>query len=420
MAKKKRSTKGSLSGAEDGTSVASTSTLASIQDLPTTSGGDDDFADPFERCLEALYEKRSSTRVAALAGLVSLLERSYCNEDCHFRKDTMTSQLLSSLRKGTPPEAALAVRALGLHLLTLGLGPELDSVLEEVTTALQRTATAAGKDAELRARALEAMSLLTFAAEEDQNEIDSIMSGLSTVASEAGSSTVTTAALKAWTLLLSCCPSWRLDGQFCSRSLQSLSSHLEEKNVDQRNAAGEAVALLFTMAGLSGPSNEGTDDDSGAEDGGSGLDGVVNRMKDLAVNRGDAMRRSKRDRASLKSSFRGYYKAVEGGRMSFERFKMRDGRVIVIDTMEGQIQLDAFRDFLGPGLQIQLEENTLLHDVFGIDSDHNDSVQQLAEMGFRTSRTPDTAVQKSRSKNRSKEQAQKAFHIGTAIPSSDE
>lgn len=41
--------------------------------------------------------------------------------------------------------------------------------------------------------------------------------------------------------------------------------------------------------------------------------------------------------------------------MSFERFKMRDGRVLVIDTMEGQIQLDAFRDFLGSGLQIQLE-----------------------------------------------------------------
>ena len=46
---------------------------------------------------------------------------------------------------------------------------------------------------------------------------------------------------------------------------------------------------------------------------------------------------------------------MQGRRMSFERFKMRDGRVIVIDTMEGQIQLDAFRDFLGSGLQIQLE-----------------------------------------------------------------
>lgn len=55
----KRSSKGSLSGAEDGNSVASTSTLASIQDLPSTSGGEDpDFVDQFERCLEALYEKR--------------------------------------------------------------------------------------------------------------------------------------------------------------------------------------------------------------------------------------------------------------------------------------------------------------------------------------------------------------------------
>ena len=81
----------------------------------------------------------------------------------------------------------------------------------------------------------------------------------------AGNSKIATAALKGWTLLLSCCPSWRLDGQFCSQSLQSLSSHLQEKHVDERNAAGEAVALLFTMAGLSAASNEGTDDDSGKE-----------------------------------------------------------------------------------------------------------------------------------------------------------
>ena len=60
------------------------------------------------------------------------------------------------------------------------------SVLEEVTTALQKTATAAGKEAELRARALEVMSVLTFAAEEDQSEVDTIMSGLSIVASEPG------------------------------------------------------------------------------------------------------------------------------------------------------------------------------------------------------------------------------------------
>ena len=72
------------------------------------------------------------------------------------------------------------------------------------------------------------------------------------------------------------------------------------------------------------------------------------------------------------------------------------------------------------GRSLILQENPLLHDIFEINSNHNDSVQQLVEMGFRTSRTPGSAVQKSRSKNRSKEQAQKAFYAGTAIPSSDE
>ena len=41
--------------------------------------------------------------------------------------------------------------------------------------------------------------------------------------------------------------------------------------------------------------------------------------------------------------------------MRFEKLKMRDGRTIVVDTLEGQVQLNAFRHFLGSGLQPQLE-----------------------------------------------------------------
>ena len=43
-----------------------------------------------------------------------------------------------------------------------------------------------GKDAELRSHALEVMSLITFAIEDDQTEIARIMSGLMTVANESG------------------------------------------------------------------------------------------------------------------------------------------------------------------------------------------------------------------------------------------
>ncbi len=41
------------------------------------------------------------------------------------------------------------------------------------------------------------------------------------------------------------------------------------------------------------------------------MDDVVARMRDLATNRGDASRRSRRERASLKATFRGLCLAVE-------------------------------------------------------------------------------------------------------------
>ena len=64
------------------------------------------------------------------------------------------------------------------------------------------------------------------------------------------------------------------------------------------------------------------------------------------------------DRSRVRASFLHglrFLWGLQGARLSFERFKMRDGRVIVINTMEGQVQLDAFRDFLGSALQVQLE-----------------------------------------------------------------
>jgi len=41
----------------------------------------------------------------------------------------MKNQLMGCLRRGGAAEAGLAVRALGLHLLSLGLGPELDRLV---------------------------------------------------------------------------------------------------------------------------------------------------------------------------------------------------------------------------------------------------------------------------------------------------
>ena len=57
-----------------------------------------------------------------------------------------------------------------------------DRLLQEVSLSLQKTATAGGKDAGLRSISLEVLSLLTFAAEEDDLVTDCIMEGLLKIA----------------------------------------------------------------------------------------------------------------------------------------------------------------------------------------------------------------------------------------------
>jgi hypothetical protein len=63
-----------------------------------------------------------------------------------------------------------------------------------------------------------------------------------------------------------------------------------------------------------------------------GMEEVVARMRDLATNRGDSQRRSRRDRASLRSTFRdlcssvevrvGHYRVLPGWRLHLHTLKL--------------------------------------------------------------------------------------------------
>jgi hypothetical protein len=66
----------------------------------------------------------------------------------------------------------------------------------------------------------------------------------------AGSPRIEAAAIKGWSLLLTALPHYCLSGGFCSSALEALAPHLQAKDVEERAAAGEAVALLFSMAEL--------------------------------------------------------------------------------------------------------------------------------------------------------------------------
>lgn len=46
---------------------------------------------------------------------------------------------------------------------------------------------------------------------------------------------------------------------------------------------------------------------------------------------------------------------MQGESMVFEKLKLQNKQLLVIDSLEGQVQLNAFRRFLRTGLQPQLE-----------------------------------------------------------------
>lgn len=94
-----------------------------------------------------------------------------------------------------------------------------------------------------------------------------------------------------------------------------LAALLHSEDVDIRSAAGEAVVLIYNTCDLSAlpesnPSvaedeNNGNKDEEGISGvSAESLEDIVSRMQDLAKNRGDDTRRSKKDRASQRSTFR--------------------------------------------------------------------------------------------------------------------
>ena len=231
----------------------------------------------------------------------------------------------------------------------------------------------------------------------------------------AGPPVVQVPGLRGWTLLFTTVPAWKLGGSgFIEDNLKLLAALLHAEDVDVRSAAGEALTVVYHTCDLSSlphPSLAALEEEEEeSEHEGEGVPGVaadhlediVARMQDLAKNRGDDNRRSKKDRASQRSTFRELSSILEGGDVPEQKVKLRHGDVLIVDTLHGNIQLNAFRSFLGEGFQVHLQNNVLMHQVFNF----RPRVEQGARLTAtekRLYRSPASAQSKERTQNRKQE-----------------
>jgi hypothetical protein len=374
--------------------------------------------DPFEINVDKLSEKRGATREDGLQKLIGLFIADFQYEEAVFRQETFAQAFIGSIRRGGPAEAALAANALGLHVLTLGTSEGAESVFQDARSVFEPLILT-GRSTASRAAAVDAMGMMCFVASEGPHETMEIIN-LLVKAIEKGPAQVQAPALRSWSLLLTTVPAWKLGTSFVEAHLSWLTALLHSDNLEVRKAAGEAIALLFDTCGLSDlPSKDwncdSAEDENGEMEGENGngvhpstLDDIVDRMRDLATNKGDPTRRSKKERAEQKGTFRELMNVVEEGAVVEQKIKLGSD-VLIVNTLPQSIRLNAMRRYLGSGFQIHLMYNPFLHDVFSF-RPSNVPAERLSAKEKRLYRSQTSVESKGKSQHRKRErQAMSAY-----------
>ncbi|KAK8460758.1 hypothetical protein SEVIR_2G384000v4 [Setaria viridis] len=209
-----------------------------------------------DKYIDDLYEKRGSTREAALVKLVDAFESFMLHGLLENKYATMLSQFNNSVKKGSAKEVFLASRAIGLLAITLGAGSSSHEIMEESHPQLCRVLQA-WSDASKMISALDCLAVITFVGATDLAETELALKAMWDVIHPKSGSNVGTvrkpkppvlaAAISAWTFLLTTIGSWRINTDSWKEPIAFLSTLLEAEDRAVRMAAGEALALCFEL-----------------------------------------------------------------------------------------------------------------------------------------------------------------------------
>ncbi|KAE8715642.1 Ubiquitin system component Cue protein, putative isoform 1 [Hibiscus syriacus] len=84
-----------------------------------------------DEAVDALYEKRGSTREKALSVIIEAFNSNLQHQFVEKKFATLLHQCLNSIKKGSSKEISLASHSIGLLALTVGPGDKAREILEE-------------------------------------------------------------------------------------------------------------------------------------------------------------------------------------------------------------------------------------------------------------------------------------------------
>jgi len=399
-----------LLDSSDADSVSSSSTA--LSDLSISYATEHVNSQEFvlDKYIDDLYEKRGSTREAALVKLVDAFESFMLHGLVENKYATLLSQFNNSVKKGSTKEVFLASRAIGLLAITLGAGSSSHEIMEESHPQLCRVLQA-WSDASKMISALDCLAVITFVGATDLAETELSLKAMWDVIHPKSGSNVGTvrkpkppvlaAAISAWTFLLTTIGSWRINTDSWKEPIAFLSTLLEAEDRAVRMAAGEALVLCFELNLLDVSSCEDGDANTGGTGGSKNklfldMQALKAKISGLASNLSAEAGGKGADKKNLtdqKDLFQRILDFVKYGECPEESIKIAGKRdVLRVSSWSELIQLNFLKRFLGKGFLKHVKENGLLQDIFDIKVDTTETLSSTDKKIFRSEEEKERAL----------------------------
>ncbi|XP_042009327.1 interferon-related developmental regulator 1-like isoform X2 [Salvia splendens] len=402
----------------DDTDSMSSSTSSMRFDHMTENGLDEVQVDKdalLDQWLDALYEKRGSTREKALASIIEAFNSSLQYEFVEAKFATLLQQCLNSIKKGSAKEAALASHAIGLLALTVGPGEKAQEVLEESLSPISDALRVRPETSKILSL-LQCLAVITFVGGEDPEQTEKSMHIMwqvahpklgANVATSKPSPAVIAMMVSSWSFLLTTVNSWALNPKSWQESISYFSTLLDKDDRALRMAAGEALALVFEIGSLDKFCGEAKDSSDPTTDEGKDsrklmyLHGlrtkVLGQVRGLSAEAG-GKGSAKKDLNSQKNTFRDILDFLENGSTPETLMKI-GGDPLSTSSWTQYIQLNFLKHFLGGGFVKHMQENQFLHDVFNFipKKKHlSGAEQRMSGSEKRMYKSPNSALNKAR------------------------
>ncbi|KAF4361320.1 hypothetical protein CsatB_007445 [Cannabis sativa] len=406
---------------DDNSSVSSSSTIRSDRfSVMETEEMQLDKDTLLDQALDALYEKRSSTRENALSSIIAAFNNSLQHQFAEKKFATLLHQCLNSFKRGSAKEICLASHVIGLLALTVGCGDNAREILEESVLPLTQALKSASETAKIAL--LECLAVITFVGGSDPEQTERSMQIMwqvvhpklkaNVVAAKTSGATIS-AMISAWSFLLTTMDGWKLNPRDWQESLTYLSSLLDKEDRAVRIAAGEALALIFEIGSLDKFSIEAKSSSDGSSQEESkprqyihiqGLKAkVINQVRSLSAEAG-GKGSAKKDLNNQRNLFREILEYFEDGYCPEVSVKI-GGDSLQTSTWSQLIQLNFVKHFLGGGFVKHMQENELLHDVFGFTPKKyvTDHEHRLSSSEKRMYKSPNSVLNKARTQHLNKQ-----------------